>query len=62
LFAREVLASPAIQERLIGISQEPDFVLAVQSIATELGYHLSVADIAEAMESHRRTWLMRYVD
>ena len=60
-FHRQVLQEPALQEELIGVTDQPAFISRILELATQRGFNFIEEDVTAALQSARRSWMERNI-
>ncbi|MCX6854417.1 MAG: aspartyl/asparaginyl beta-hydroxylase domain-containing protein [Verrucomicrobia bacterium] len=60
-FHRQVLEEPALQEELIGLTDQPAFIQRIMELAQQRGFSFMEDDVTAALQSARRNWMERNI-
>ena len=60
-FQRQVLQEPALQDELIGITDQPAFIQRILGLAQLRGFNFIEEDVTAALQSARRSWMERNI-
>jgi predicted ribosomally synthesized peptide with nif11-like leader len=60
-FRSQVLENPALQEKLLSVSDRESFCLRMIQLGAELGFNFTTEDVEAALRDGQRSWVERWI-